>query len=28
VLEMLYAVAPEVFQAHWDLYQEKFVQDQ
>jgi len=28
VLEMLYAVAPDVFQAHWDVYQEKFVQDQ
>ncbi|MCB0047121.1 MAG: FAD-dependent thymidylate synthase [Caldilineaceae bacterium] len=26
VLEMLYAVAPEVFQEQWDVYQEKFVE--
>ena len=25
VLEMLYAIAPAVFQEHWDVYQEKFV---
>lgn len=25
VLEMLYVIAPEVFQAHWNVYQEKFV---
>ncbi len=24
VLEMLYAVAPDVFQEHWDVYREKF----
>jgi thymidylate synthase (FAD) len=24
-LEMLHAVAPDVFQAHWDVYQEQFV---
>lgn len=24
VLEMLYAIAPAVFQEHWDVYQEKF----
>lgn len=24
VLEMLYSIAPEVFQKHWDVYQEKF----
>ncbi len=27
-LEMLYTVAPAVFQPHWDVYQEKFVQKQ
>jgi thymidylate synthase (FAD) len=26
VLEMLYAVAPQVFQEHWDVYQAEFVQ--
>ena len=25
VLEMLYAIAPAVFQTHWDVYQEQFV---
>lgn len=25
VLEMLYAIAPTVFQAHWDVYQQEFV---
>jgi thymidylate synthase (FAD) len=25
VLAMLYAIAPTVFQAHWDVYQERFV---
>ena len=25
VLEMLYAIAPTVFQAHWDVYQRDFV---
>ena len=28
VLEMLYAIAPEVFQPQWDTYQEKFAQRQ